>query len=225
LNSYSYAEDNPITGKDPSGKLTVAQINTALQGIISQLQGIVNSLQQAVSSGAGYAGGAISQAAGAAKTQVGNGLNALNNGLSTVSTYINSNPYIGVGLFFLTAGEAGEGSGMAGEGAAADSLAGEAAITTENGEPLFRGGSTFESGLRVDANGKITSGYSLNVNPNSPNVVNNGGANALQGELPPGLKVVQQGSAGHYQILPVNPTMPVNEYQNLVNQIKLTPNE
>jgi RHS repeat-associated protein len=221
LNSYSYAEDNPITDEDPSGKTSIQQ------QIIGLLQQVVGLLQQEVSSVAGSTVSIAGQAANTVKTQTSNGLNALNNGLSTVSTYINSNPVIGIGLIFVDGGDGGEGTGeigAAGENSAAGSIAGESAVTNESGEPLYRGGSTFESGLRVDPNGKITSGYSLNVNPNSPNVVNNGGAYGLQGDLPQGLKIVQQGTdPGHYQILPVNPNMPVDEYQSLVNQIKLTP--
>jgi hypothetical protein len=50
LNSYSYAGDNPITGRDPEGLLTQAQ-NAALTSIATQLQGILTVLNAISSSG------------------------------------------------------------------------------------------------------------------------------------------------------------------------------
>lgn len=67
LNSYSYANDNPISNEDPSGKISLAQISSELSQISATLKSISNSLAQIGSS----AGSTISSAAGSAAHQVG----------------------------------------------------------------------------------------------------------------------------------------------------------
>ena len=54
LNAYSYSEDNPITGADPSGKLSLAQVSATLSQISAALQSISNILSHV--GGSSFAG-------------------------------------------------------------------------------------------------------------------------------------------------------------------------
>ena len=97
-------------------------------------------------------------------------------------------------------------------------------VTTQTGEILYRGGNNFDGfagGLRTK-DGLVQSGYSLNTNYLDTNVIRKGGAHTLD-KLPEGLKIEQKGSVGHYELKPINESMPVYDYQKLVDQIKLTP--
>jgi len=58
-NSYSYANDNPISNEDPSGLLTQAQ-NATLISIVAQLQGILGALNVIAASGGGISSGTAS---------------------------------------------------------------------------------------------------------------------------------------------------------------------
>lgn len=76
LNSYSYAEDNPITSKDPTGLLTQAQ-NTTLSNIKSELLGIESVLSSGnVSSSQLSSFGQEIGSASAAVTSISHGGNA-----------------------------------------------------------------------------------------------------------------------------------------------------
>lgn len=67
---------------------------------------------------------------------------------------------------------------------------------------------------------RTTHGASLDVNPNT--VSKFGGAFEVKA-IPNGLKVIQRGQrAEHFEIVPAY-EMPLGQYQNLLNQIKITP--
>ena len=77
------------------------------------------------------------------------------------------------------------------------------------------------SDIKLDENGNVSTksgGASVNVDPNR--VTNFGKAYELK-SLPDGLKIEQSGSdPGHFEVRPQYP-MPVQEYQDLLNQIEL----
>lgn len=98
---------------------------------------------------------------------------------------------------------------------------------------VYRGGTDFE--VRYDSstgkgdikinketgNVKTTHGISLDVDPTSPSVASRG-ANKIE-SLPEGLKIIQRGKRlEHYEIVPEY-EMPLEEFQNLLNQIKTSP--
>src|SRR5205807_2530069 len=98
------------------------------------------------------------------------------------------------------------------------------AARTESGQVVYRGGDNFadQSGLRFK-DGKLTSGFSVNIDPLNNNIVNKGGAHILD-HLPDGLRLVQRRTdPGHYELLPVNPNLSKDQYLNLVGQINLSP--
>jgi RHS repeat-associated protein len=61
LNSYSYAEDNPITKKDPDGQAaSLAGIISSLKSLVAQLQSFINSFISGGAGGNGSKGGSSS---------------------------------------------------------------------------------------------------------------------------------------------------------------------
>ena len=247
LNSYSYARNNPILLSDPNGLffqeaalmaggafnsfvtdsfLGAGRYQSANNYVVAgQSVGDVAALVQSVTeigTGTGFfAAGAATEGAGLTLSATGVGAIA--------------------GVPAAAAGAAGmvSGGALASHGAsvmfsamkglgedAGESKDFSEPVTNENGDPLHRGGNKFngtDGGLRISENGTVKSGYSLNIDPENTNVVNNGGAYTLN-NLPEGLKIVQQGNdLGHYQILPVDSSMNHVDYQKLVDQIGLTP--
>ena len=91
---------------------------------------------------------------------------------------------------------------------------------------LYRGGESLiaRPGIDVKVN-KLTGligtnkGVSLNINPDL--LEKFGGAFKVE-NLPAGLKIIQKGKEGHYEIVPTKP-MTLKEYQNLLNKINLVP--
>ena len=61
FNSYSYAQNNPITGKDPTGESLTAAQNSTLTSIAAQLQGILGALNVMAPNGGGVSAGAAGQ--------------------------------------------------------------------------------------------------------------------------------------------------------------------
>ncbi|MBV7269074.1 RHS repeat domain-containing protein [Winogradskyella luteola] len=97
---------------------------------------------------------------------------------------------------------------------------------TVGGKPVYRGGNGFNvkpNEVKIDkATGdvKTTHGVSLDLDPNT--VSKFGGAYRVH-SLPKGLKVIQRGQRmNHYEIVPEKP-MPLKDFQNLLNQIKVVP--
>jgi RHS repeat-associated protein len=73
LNSYSYTNNNPITGKDPTGEALTAAQSATLISITAQLQGILGALNVMASRSGGISlgqGAAIQQAIDSAKSTV-----------------------------------------------------------------------------------------------------------------------------------------------------------
>jgi RHS repeat-associated protein len=107
LNSYSYANDNPITGKDPDGLALTAAQNSQLNVIKAQLLGIqaqLNSLSGNGSSGGlsalqqsvNLAGAAISRIAVGANSTISYGYQwspplAKNNSVTDTAPYVSTN--------------------------------------------------------------------------------------------------------------------------------------
>jgi hypothetical protein len=64
-------------------------------------------------------------------------------------------------------------------------------------------------------------GPSLNTDPNSPSIVNNGGANQIT-SIPDELVIKQTSptkTSPHVEIVPKDPTMPPEQFQKLLNQV------
>ena len=72
---------------------------------------------------------------------------------------------------------------------------------------------------KATGNVKTTHGVSINVDPN--NVSKFGGAYKIE-SIPEGLKIVQRGAKlEHFEIVPEY-EMPLEEFQNLLNQIEIS---
>ena len=101
--------------------------------------------------------------------------------------------------------------------------------TNVNGSnvPVYRGGNSFEirsSDIRINPeNGLVRTGYGLSLNIDPTKVEKFGGAYLLN-NLPESLKkIIQRGNdAGHFEIVPAY-EMALEEFQNLLNMIKVTP--
>ena len=91
--------------------------------------------------------------------------------------------------------------------------------------PVYRGGDDFtveSKDIKINSetgNVRTTYGVSLDVDPNT--VSKFGGAYRI-GSLPEGLEIIQRGiRAEHYEIVPVY-EMPLETYQELLNQIVIS---
>jgi RHS repeat-associated protein len=99
LNSYSYAEDNPITKKDPTGKSTLDSLLSKLSGVLTQLLGVLRSSGSSISSGAASSLSSTLSTTGAVLANVaGRGPTSSNGG-----TVANSTPSV-IGLPPITSG-------------------------------------------------------------------------------------------------------------------------
>ncbi|WP_165864231.1 polymorphic toxin-type HINT domain-containing protein [Capsulimonas corticalis] len=100
--------------------------------------------------------------------------------------------------------------------------------TTADCLKLYRGGDSLEVRPNVDvrinrATGMVKPGrgMSVNTNPLNKNVANRGAH--MLGDIPKGLKAIQHGDdLGHYEIAP-EVEMSLEQYQQLLNMIELTP--
>ncbi|WP_066496637.1 hypothetical protein [Abyssisolibacter fermentans] len=102
-------------------------------------------------------------------------------------------------------------------------------VTVEyNGKkvPVYRGGNNFTvkpNEVKTNKNTglvKTTHSVSLDTNPNT--VSKFGGAYKID-NLPEGLKIIQRGQRlEHYEIVPAY-DMPLEQFQKLLNQIKVSP--
>ena len=92
-------------------------------------------------------------------------------------------------------------------------------------KPVYRGGNDFTAypkDIKYNKNTgnvKPSHGISVNVDPKSPNIINNGGAYRVE-TIPKGLDIIQRGmkDLGHYEIVPEF-EMPFEEYQGLLTKI------
>lgn len=237
LNSYSYANDNPITNEDPSGLLTQAQ-NSALISITAQLQGILGALNVIAASGGGISSGtagAIQQSiksASAAVSTIAAGGNAT---LSPANTWAPSTSGSVTGYTPFTSGSGVTGVGSQQENRILGNMvllglsftpqgrAGEVLVEFA-GElvPVFRGGSEFIAGANELSikDGLVQPGKGVSVNIN-PAKVTKFGTPTQVSSLPGGLQLVPRGSVGHFEIAPSRP-MPMGEYQSLLNRINVS---
>jgi hypothetical protein len=87
--------------------------------------------------------------------------------------------------------------------------------------PVFRGGSSMQArpvDVKTTPTGMVkpTRGVSLNTDPNS--LARFGEVRQIK-SIPEGLKIVQQGRPGHYELVPTT-EMTMERYQNLLNQVQ-----
>lgn len=90
---------------------------------------------------------------------------------------------------------------------------------------FFRGGRALDPRLGIDVIAekesgllKTDRGLSLNVDPSK--LEKFGGAYAVE-SIPEGLKIIQRGKPGHYELVPGRP-MSIKEYKDLLNNVKLS---
>jgi hypothetical protein len=91
---------------------------------------------------------------------------------------------------------------------------------------VYRGGNSFKvkpNEVKIDAEtGLLKTTHGVSVNVDASKVSKFGGAYKIE-SLPEGLKIIQRGAdAGHFEIVPAKP-MTLNEFQDLLNQIKTSP--
>jgi len=96
--------------------------------------------------------------------------------------------------------------------------------TTPDGRAVYRGGDNMTANPNelkmVDGMVMPKKGISVNVNPSE--LTRFGSINQI-GSLPDGLSIVQRGvNLAHFEIIP-SYAMPLNQYQSLLNQIRLIP--
>jgi hypothetical protein len=93
---------------------------------------------------------------------------------------------------------------------------------------VFRGGNSFKVRLGVDvkidkSTGLLKTERGVSVNDDPSKVENFGGAYKVE-NVPDGLKIIQIGKPGHFEIVPAEP-MTLEQYNGLLNQVNLTPHK
>ncbi|WP_437920660.1 hypothetical protein [Sphingobacterium sp. LRF_L2] len=92
--------------------------------------------------------------------------------------------------------------------------------------PVFRGGSTFKlrkMDYKLTNEGYVENKRGISLNTDASSLSKFGGAYRIE-SLPEGLKIIQRGNdAGHFEIVPVNRNLTVPQFQNLLDQVKVSP--
>ncbi len=86
--------------------------------------------------------------------------------------------------------------------------------------PIFRGGSSMEVrsiDIKLTPQGKVRPTRGLSLNVDAEKLSRFGQARRIK-SIPEGLRIVQQGKPGHYELIPAT-EMPLEQYQSLLNQV------
>ena len=138
LNSYAYANDNPITLSDSTGLLGVQSIPGglvgALKSLVSALQGLIAYLQNPIGSSVAVGGAAISAASHPVATAQSVSRSAFGYAqtFKSVSDF-NQGQMIGSALFFVGSAFATDGLGLAGDAGKAGEIADDALVVRGGG--------------------------------------------------------------------------------------------
>lgn len=86
--------------------------------------------------------------------------------------------------------------------------------------PVFRGGSSMEArpiDVKLTPGGNVRPTRGISLNTDAGKLSTFGQVRRIK-SLPEGLKIVQQGKPGHYELIPTR-EMPLGEYQSLLNRV------
>jgi RHS repeat-associated protein len=152
LNSYSYANDNPIVVSDPSGLIGVQSapgaLIGALQSLVSALQGLIAALQNPVGTAVGVGGAAINVASHPSAT-VNKAALGTYNYVQTfrTSSDLDQGRMIGSGIFTVGSLFATDGFGLLGDAGKAGELS-DAALVLRGGGLANQSKAAFTEALR-----------------------------------------------------------------------------
>jgi hypothetical protein len=152
LNSYSYANDNPIVVSDPSGLLGVQSgpgaLIGALQSLVATLQGLIAALQNPVGTATGVGGAALSAASHPGATVNKAALGTYNYVQSfRTSSDFDQGRMIGSGIFTVGSLFATDGFGLLGDAGKAGELS-DAALVLRGGGLANQSKAAFTEALR-----------------------------------------------------------------------------
>ncbi|MCY9528554.1 hypothetical protein M5X04_04285 [Paenibacillus alvei] len=204
MNLYTYVENNPLQYIDPTGNSKCAFTETAME---------------CVGNGKGGGGGS------AGNSYVGS--TVVRGNAAPPPKITRASPSV---KFEVSWNEAKSFNKLNIEKAMKPKVTGKnTSVTVNYGNSnvnVYRGGNSFQvkpNEVKIDKETglvKTTHGISLDTNPNT--ISKFGGAYRID-SLPDGLKIIQRGSRlEHFEIVP-SYNMPLKQFQELLNQIKVTP--